>query len=394
MKNLKKLFYVVATMLTLMIVLCGCSKNEEIAVDGSYQVVFSGYNGYGTAEVTDAHDWADSIDWTKYGDDMWESMSVASKVTSAVTYTLSKTEGLSNGDKIQLSIKCDNKTLNEYGFSGKDKTVEIEVSGLQELEVLNPFDYVTLSYTGAAPYAKVEANVSPDFPLGNVSFNAVVETEGYVKNGDTVKVSIEMAFAEEDVETYCRNRGYRVTQTSMEYTVSGIKEFVLDINEITDEMLVEMNKACSASIANNVTGWYSNADSKYSEYREFVSNTYDSCYLLTYKKDLDPYGNVFGDYVNHIIVVHKISTLDEGEVFEYYYAIKYSDVKILPDGTYDIDYNDYQVNKNVFIHGTYMYHYWGGQSPYSEKCVGYETIEALEADFFPSDIEEYDVVKK
>ena len=32
MKNFKKLFYVVATMITLMIVLCGCSKNEEIAV--------------------------------------------------------------------------------------------------------------------------------------------------------------------------------------------------------------------------------------------------------------------------------------------------------------------------------------------------------------------------
>ena len=75
-------------------------------------------------------------------------------VQNYVTFGYSK-ENLSNGDKITVTANYSEENANNELVIIENNKKEFTVSGLQEPIEIDPFEKLTITYTGASPYIKV-----------------------------------------------------------------------------------------------------------------------------------------------------------------------------------------------------------------------------------------------
>lgn len=144
--------------------------------------------------------------------------------------TVDKSTGLSNGDVVTLSFECDNEAAREFGivFKGKDK--EYTVEGLSDINIIDAFADLTVSFSGVAPNGGVELEYSGiESVIDKWSFGC--DKSYGLRNGDTVTVTLNIN------EEYLHNNGYAVKETTRTYTVEGLDEYVESYSDLTEEFL-------------------------------------------------------------------------------------------------------------------------------------------------------------
>lgn len=188
MKKLMRRLSTAGVAIALIATLTGCLGREDV-VD-YVSVKFDGYNTAGAADFT--------VDKKLYKDALGVDISDSSPRTSkdadkvsqlqrAIHVSLNKTSGLSNGDKVTVTVSVDEDKADDV--QGGAKT--IEVSGLQEPQRLTNEEaekHLVLNFSGVNGRGSVKMDNTFDKPFSSVNFK--VENDGKLSNGDTAKVGV------------------------------------------------------------------------------------------------------------------------------------------------------------------------------------------------------------
>lgn len=131
----------------------------------------------------------------------------------SIAINYDKRENLSNGDKVKVTLYLDENLGNDLGIQFKIKEKVIEIQDLVEAEMINPFDYIELSFEGESPNAKAVVNYN-DKELELVKSVAIsVSPSNGLSEGDQV----EVVFTGHDPDEAIKD-GYIFEETNRVYT--------------------------------------------------------------------------------------------------------------------------------------------------------------------------------
>ena len=241
------------------------NQPKKVNLEEHVRVDFTGYNTVGNASVyldtetlvpVFAEILEESEDRVLESGD-WEDL------TSVVELTLDKESGLSNGDQVTVTITYDNEEIEDYDIQFTGETATYTVEGLGDLEEIDPFADLEVSFTGIAPDGRVEWVYNGESPYISGTDFQCDQTSG-LRNGDVVTFSLDYD------EAAAINQGYRLTQTTREYTVEGLDEYVDSYEDLTEDFLTaartESEDVINAYIAQNYSTESAMSDLTYAGY--------------------------------------------------------------------------------------------------------------------------------
>lgn len=168
---------------------------------------FTGYNGDGEAEVENESEWGSQQE--RFG--------------------LSKSDHLSNGEEITVTLLNSPESLKEQGWNPQEKEKIFKVTGLREREELDPFDYFQLKVEGYSGDGVAQwTNLFND---DDIEFS--VSKSDKLSNGDTIVAKLVTS------PQYFLDAGYTLSQTEKEYNVENLAEYTtITATDILDNLTV------------------------------------------------------------------------------------------------------------------------------------------------------------
>ena len=205
-----------------MAALTGCGGKKQIDLCDYVEVEITKANGYGLAdyEIDDASlealVLADGA--TKKSDtEIWMMLELLAKVD----YTLDKTDHLSNGDIITVTVTYPDAledALNAKITPKSGDSWTVEVKDLPELYKFDLFGNIEVSFYGFDGYGQCDVQVN-----GGDNVGYVLSKEENLSNGDVVTVTLTGPNGSNLID-YCINQEFLPEVESKEFTVSGLEE--------------------------------------------------------------------------------------------------------------------------------------------------------------------------
>lgn len=157
-----------------------------------------------------------------------------------VDYVLEKSENLSNGEKIKITVKDYDggdldKKLAELGKVAASKEYYYTVTRLEELSAYDPFAGISVEFKGIS--GKGTADIRKDSSQNDYiwSWDYVLDKTEELSNGDVVTVTVESGTSN-TIEEYAASRGLKMDSTTMEFTVEGLAEPLTDVSMLEPEL--------------------------------------------------------------------------------------------------------------------------------------------------------------
>ena len=224
-QKIKKISKVLIPILVVALVIyCGISafSNRTIKINpfDYITVTFNGIEGYAypTAELD-----IESIEATTH----------RTMVDTDVEISFDQESNLSNGDTITITIEGTD-TLKQHQLALSKTTNTYTVKDLEKGEVVDPFQYLEVSFKGVDGRGTAEFTnnlKTYDANLADVTFSLKENSQGSLSNGQTVTVAVS---APKEILNKAK-KGF--STTSKEYTVSGLGTLLTDISNVSDEAL-------------------------------------------------------------------------------------------------------------------------------------------------------------
>lgn len=167
-------------------------------------------------------------------------------VLEGVSVVADKSDNLSNGDKVTLTVSFDNPTNEKLDFELRGGKITYTVEGLADGLPFDPFseDVISVAFTGASGGGEaIVGLVSDDAMYKGVTYSFANNYK--LSNGE--EVTLNAVFDQQ----YYASLGYTVPeQCSKTYTVSGLKDFFrpsdgLSVSERTRFEELTMSSALS-----------------------------------------------------------------------------------------------------------------------------------------------------
>ena len=325
----------------------GLAKIQEFDPFEDVEVKFSGYAPNGTAEI--------------------QNNSEYNYETPYLDFELDKRDGLSNGDKVTVSVANtagDEDTFREncirdWGVAPSAVTKEYTVEGLDEMEDYDPFEHIIVSFSGTSPDTTI--NITNNTGIEDLEFEA--DKYEKLKLGDTVTVTAK-GYYDEDPAELCAYEGKNLTVTSKEYTVENVPKYADQLSEIPQDMLDKMDQNAqdklNAYAANN-----------WSDEERLVGISLEGEYFLYVKDGADTYDYWSGESTyNKLFLVYKVSAEADGKPYEYYYYSRFSNIIIMEDGTCSLDMSAIATpDDTISVDGYYYYHGYADLDTLKYKTV-------------------------
>ena len=362
--------------------LTGCGK-ETVDVTADADISVSGYDGHGTATISKG-DWLMDTEKT-YGQGMslMELASLEEALGDAVEYNISPSENLSNGDEVVLTIDVDNSALEDYDFKLKGGEKKITVSGLDEVETFDPFENVTVNFSGMSPNG--EASINKSGSSAGIDLSYTLDKSSGLKNGDEVTVSVS-AYDDTDIEEYCESKGKAISATEKTFTVEGLASYAQTIVDIPDDMKSKMLAQAEDAIKSKCI-W-----DEYGTTGVLKSLEYLGDYYLTGKEGFDasPYNKIYCVYKG-TVEFNALKRHGDGKTMEtgtlsfytYYY---YDNIIIMPDNTCSLDLSDGKLASYSYETD---YGYDNGWFPSFYNLHGKENLDSVFSDCVTPQIAKY-----
>lgn len=238
-----------------------------------------------------------------------------------------KKENLSNGDSVVFTWDEDTvHTIEEkYHVKLKDDAIKATVEGLQDVETYDAFQGLKVSFDGYAPSGTVSLD---NTECGISSLEYTAKPSDHLKNGDKITVTVTVP------ENCAKQYGKIPKAVSKQYTVSGLDGFVTSAAEIPDDIMNAMKKQAEDTLKS----WFAQSAG---ENEKLDSMTYVGNYFLT-EKDGAVKSFWSSNDGNAIYLVYKTNYVDNGKSVGGYWFCRFSDVKVLADGTYSVDTTSYR----------------------------------------------------
>ena len=365
-KQLWALLIAVIAVVVVAIVALVVVKNQKkkVNINDYISVEYNGYETAGTAYVDfdetgfseavikaqgkklknvkslDDLDWSDLTDLM--GSSNWD-------LIDSITFDVKPDSDLSNGDVVTVTASWNEDYEKKAGVKILSKEQEFTVEGLEEVKEVDPFEDIEVTFSGTPPYVYPDwTNNSDDDYLRYLWFN--FEDYDSLDVGDTVTLTVD-----ESEENALAN-GYKFTQTSKEYIVSGVDSYVTSAADISadnlDSMKNEATDALDAYFANN---------------NSYIGNSgfsYEGSYYLVAKSS-----DTWGD-TNVLYLVFSTTVTSAENAFEptvVYFPVKYTNIMALSDGsqnfnTYgdvegytELEYDDGWYNVEGYTDGAQMF---------------------------------------
>ena len=282
-----------------------------------------------------------------------------------VDYQLDKRSGLSNGDMVTLKWNCEDEDAKKYfNVQLKHSDIQYTVKGLTEVGTFDPFEYMSVEFSGASPAGT--AAISQDYDrieMQYISFYA--DKNSRLSNGDKVTVT---ASVQGSIDSFVERFGMVPSPLSKEFTVEGLPAYVTSSSEIDTNTLNAMKQQaediCTAD-------WSSPLD----ETDILNGVTYVGNYFLSKKE------GAHGDE-NCIYLVYKIDAEYAGNSYPHYNFTKFSNIMVSENGSLTVDLNNYEIATRHYNTGFKKY--------YSDIFYyGYETLDEMYKDCVLSQMDSY-----
>ena len=246
MKKITSIIVISALVLSTLVFTTGCTKKQEI--DLSKYLAYDGYSGFGTLkekpEFEDYDKKYDDLkekrkearlddDDSKYDDytEEMKSLRNLNKALECVKFKLVKGENgkLSNGDTLKIKAKYDEDKLDKYDVTFVADEFETKVKGLEEKEVIDPFDSsnFVVNYNGLDGEGSISVDSKEDNSDYTIYYTA--EPSYSLKNGD--KVTVTATLYDEDYVLKDSEDGEVATK---EITVEGLGEIPKTLDSSVD----------------------------------------------------------------------------------------------------------------------------------------------------------------
>lgn len=307
----KKKFWIIgaaaaAAVALIVILVVVLGQPKKINLEKYVEINFSGYNTKGRAEV--------SIQWEELSEKLMDILDGNSgallAATGTVQVSLDQDSGLSNGDKVTAEISYNNELLEQYNFQFTGKSVSRTVEDLEELEEVDPFGDLTVSFTGISPDGQAEYEYTGSNPLFSTDMFQCEPRDG-LRNGDVVTVTIPEAR-----ETSLNDAGYMLARNSQEYTVEGLEEYVGSYADLTEEFLTYAKQEAEDVINAYIARDYSDSSS--------VTPIEYAGYIFQYVKPGES-----GDYYNALYIIYRGTVSNSEGGFhdtKVYYPVCFSNI--------------------------------------------------------------------
>ncbi len=336
------------------------TSTAQIDIDPYVTVNFEGNDGNGTAtcafdkekfaedngkeilKVIKAHDKATYATLKKLhnGDEVEMADAAANYICAKyIDVDLDKDSDLSNGGKVALDWKIDGNLKDNLKCTLNYTAKQFEVKGLSELIEVNPFDDIEVTFNGESGNGYAEYDFVPG------SDNADVESDMYFKfdkssdltNGETITLTLDTSYY--TLDDYAERYGKKITETSKDYTVSGLTEYVAKISEISDEAMEDMKETAESEFKDSFEAGSTDSELK--------SMTYLGCILEQYKDSYN-YNKVLLVYKIKAKLVAKSGSKKVSKNQTYYWTVGFSDVKNDGEGETCVDLSGTTKTYNSF----------------------------------------------
>lgn len=362
--------------------LTGCGK-ETVDVTADADISVSGYDGHGTATFSKG-DWLMDTEKT-YGQGMslMELATLEEALGDAVKYSISPSENLSNGDEVILTIDVDNSALEDYDFKLEGGEKKITVSGLDEVETFDPFENVTVNFSGMSPNGSASINESGS--SADIDLSYTLDKSSGLKNGDEVTVSVS-SYDDTDIEEYCESKGKAISATEKTFTVEGLASYAQTIADIPDDMKSKMLAQAEDAIKAKCI-WDKEGTTGVLKSLEYLGD-----YYLTGKEGFDasPYNKIYCVYKGTVefnaLKRHGDGKTKETGTASFYTYYYYDNIIIMPDNTCSLDLSDGELASYSY-ETDYGYDDFWGATFYS--LHGKEDLDSMFNDCITSQITNY-----
>ncbi len=376
---------VVLFLLIAIIAIALLTRKPTINLNDFTNVVYEGYDGIGNATVEidylaikEKYDKRLKIK-KKYEDDIpsavknLEDLKSRQGIAFLEIYakpTLDKSDYLSNEDSVNVSWDVDTEMLQKYlNVKIKYKDFESKVNGLEEIETFDPFEELTVNYTGFAPNGMADVRSGSAYGY-YISYNPD-KTEG-LSNGDVITVTVNLPYGE---ESFVKSYKKLPSVYEKEYTVEGLPSYLSSASEISSEIMDKMKKQAEDIIVSRTPGAQNCSE------MEVVSADYIGNYFNVIKPGVyDSYGN------NHIYLIYKLhykglaelnnKDRDEEErEFDLYYCVEFWDIIDYPTEGQNVNLTDYAATTHRAEPFSDWGDLWFGFSP--ATALGYNTLDEI-----------------
>lgn len=209
---------VAAVIIAIVAVVLIITAPTKIVLDNYITVEIEGYDGIGRANLN----WDSETMLTDMCKDLEEAeakqLTLALMLGQKLDLELDRDEELFNGETINLVLTYDEAFFEMYNLEIQLKKTEFAVEGLKESTMINPFDFLKITYEGFAPYASLTLeNTSTDpYLKENISFYA--NNSYNLEEGESFTVSV--SYSEYDAQ----QNGFIITSDEKEYTATGLSQ--------------------------------------------------------------------------------------------------------------------------------------------------------------------------
>ena len=232
------------------------NQKSDIALSKYISADFTGVDGFGSINAYLDYDELQKDIWTAMGHETADMDDVKSQKDLALVYqftgqlyaSISQKDGLSNGDKVKVSIDVPQDIPDELCIRVTDSEKEFTVEGLQAVQSFDPFGGIAVIFEGMDPFVKADyERIKTDDLYYYVDFS-LDKTTG-LSSGDTVTVTATYN------EEYLREMGYRVTADTQTYTVVSDGAYILDASQLSQALLDQLDTQSKQLQQEQAAGW-------------------------------------------------------------------------------------------------------------------------------------------
>ena len=366
-------------------------RRVKVDLDKYVSVDFSGYEGYGQAEV--------KFDEEAFLKDYKKKIKVKKKksgLTDEILDDYTAEEFLydyyisgaweldgengkyKNDDKVHLTWNLDKDNIEElFKVKIQDSAKEFTVKDLEKIESFDAFENLKMEFTGTAPdgFAQWDASGIMD---GSKGFYFSVSPQEGLSNGDKVTVKVE---PEEYLDKIIQKTGKAPKETEKVYTVEGLLSYIQSGAQVDDTLLNSMKKEVEDLITSDIA--------REGDTVELVSAEYQGYYFLTAKDSFTYKHNVF--YPVYKVNI-RINLPENNFVQDYSYYVTGGFENIMDEGNgkVSVDVNDMNSVYNSFVIDT------GVGTWFTTKYYldGFETLDSLRTAVVSKNLSNYKAEEK
>ena len=259
---------VLAGIILTILLLTGVFSNFTVDFSEFYEIKVEGYDGYGKAEVV----LKDTASEMIASDERYQ-------VLNTATFTLTKEDHIKNGETIEATVNYDQAFAEEKRITITNQTLTVTAENLEEANVVDPFEFLTISVDGISPVATISLVDESETKLFTYGFKNEVT---YVKNGD--EITIVASYDEAEFE----EKGLVAAETEMTYKVENLAEYVMSTDMLTNNMRLLINESTGAKLENvlksnrySIIYKINDPDFSFMSSLSFKDITVEKSYLLT-----------------------------------------------------------------------------------------------------------------